>query len=131
MISLLFAERICAGEDWHAQAQHWLRRAQAQVMHAQAQPYLIGPRSYLPATVSSTPPASSSLIMHKLSVRMPEPMLSLSMLILATDPVADIRPRSKPKSKLTSPNFNIVAFGDLGRFLVDSGEIFADLEQMF
>ena len=52
------------------------------------------------------------LSMHELSL--PEPMLSLSMLILATYPVADIRPRSKPKSKLTSPNFNIVAFGDLG-----------------
>ena len=47
---------------------------------------------------------------------MPEPMLSLSMLILATYPVADIRPRSKPKSKLTSPNFNIVAFGAFWEF---------------
>ena len=32
----------------------------------------------------------------------------LSMLILATYPVADIRPRSKPKSKLTSSNFNML-----------------------
>ena len=50
------------------------------------------------------------LSMHELSLSMPEPMLSLSMPILATYPVADIRPRSKPKSKLTSPNFNIMAF---------------------
>ena len=54
------------------------------------------------------------LSMHELSLSMPEPMLSLSMLILAKYPVADIRPRSKPKSKLTSPNFNIVDLGDLG-----------------
>ena len=46
--------------------------------------------------------------MHELSL--PEPMLSLSMLILAKYPVADIRPRSKPKSKLTSPNFNMLTF---------------------
>ena len=54
------------------------------------------------------------LSMHELSL--PEPMLSLSMLILATYPVADIRPRSKPKSELTSPNFNMLAFGDLNDF---------------
>ena len=56
------------------------------------------------------------LSMHELSL--PEPMLSLSMLILAAFPVADICPRSKPKSKLTSPNINVVDFGDLGRFCV-------------
>ena len=52
--------------------------------------------------------------MHELSL--PEPMLSLSMLILATYPVADIRPRSKPKSKLTSPDFNMLTFGYFDSF---------------
>ena len=56
------------------------------------------------------------LSMHELSLSMPEPMLSLSMLILAKYPVADIRPRSKPKSKLTSPNFNMLTFGDFDSF---------------
>ena len=37
----------------------------------------------------------------------------------------------KPKSKLTFPNFNIVAFGDLGEILIDLGEILIDLGQMF
>ena len=60
---------ICS-QDQHAQAQHWLR-------HAQAQPYLISPRRRL------------SLSMHELSLRMPEPMLSLSMLFLATYPWAN------------------------------------------
>ena len=54
------------------------------------------------------------LSMHELSL--PEPMLSLSMLILATYSVADIYHRSKPKSKLTSPNFNMLTFCGFGRF---------------
>ena len=61
----------------------------------------------------AAPPLSFNVLsMHELSLSMPEPMLSLSMLILAKYPVADIRPRSKPKSKLTSPNFNMLTFGD-------------------
>ena len=54
--------------------------------------------------------------MYELSLSMPEPMLSLSMLILATYPVADIRPRSKPKSKLTSPDFNMLTLADFDNF---------------
>ena len=56
------------------------------------------------------------LSMHELSLIMPEPILRLSILILATYPVADIRPRSKPKSKLTSPNFNMLTFCGFGWF---------------
>ena len=76
--------RICS-QDQHAQAQHWLR--QAQLMHAQ----------HWPRTQSRSrqgggcPPLPCShlgprpmLSMHELSL--PEPMLSLSMLILATCP---------------------------------------------
>ena len=65
------------------------------------------------------------LSMHELSL--PEPMLSLSMLILALYPVADIRPRSKPKSKLTSPNFNMLALvilADFGQILMDFGKLY-------
>ena len=57
---------------------------------------------------------SPSLSMHELSLSMPEPMLSLSMLILATYPVAEPRHHSKPKSKLTSPDLNMLTFGVLG-----------------
>ena len=38
----------------------------------------------------------------------------ISMLILATYPVAEPRHHSKPKSKLTSPDFNMLTFGVLG-----------------
>ena len=78
------SNRICS-QDQHAQAQHWLR--QAQLMHAQ----------HWPRTQSRSrqgggcPPLPCShlgprpmLSMHELSL--PEPMLSLSMLILATCP---------------------------------------------
>ena len=57
------------------------------------------------------------LSMHELSLL--EPMLSLSVLILAKYPVADIRPRSKPKSKLTSPDFNMLTLADFDNFCVD------------
>ena len=40
----------------------------------------------------------------------------ISMLILATYPVAKPRHHSKPKSKLTSPDFNMLTFGVLGWF---------------
>ena len=54
------------------------------------------------------------LSMHELSL--PEPMLSLSMMILATMYVISCccvgRHHWKPKSKLTSPNFNMLTFGD-------------------
>ena len=43
-------------------------------------------------------------------ISMPEPMPSLSMLILATSPVAEPKHHSKPKSKLTSPDFNMLTF---------------------
>ena len=78
------SNRICS-QDQHAQAQHWLW--QAQLMHAQ----------HWPRTQSRSrqggggPPLPCShlvprpmLSMHELSL--PEPMLSLSMLILATCP---------------------------------------------
>ena len=80
------SNRICS-QDQHAQAQHWLRHAQAQLMHAQ----------HWPRTQSRSrqgggcPPLPCShlgprpmLSMHEPSL--PEPMLSLSMLILATCP---------------------------------------------
>ena len=38
----------------------------------------------------------------------------ISMLILATYPEAEPRHHSKPKSKLTSPDFNMLTFGVLG-----------------
>ena len=85
------SNRICS-QDQHAQAQHWLR--QAQLMHAQ----------HWPRTQSRSrqgggcPPLPCShlgprpmLSMHELSLSMPEPMLSLSMLILATTSVLSQR----------------------------------------
>ena len=60
--------QMCS-QDQHAQAQHWLRHAQVQLMHPQA-----GAQA-------------QHWIMHELSLRMPEPVLSLSMLILATTSV--------------------------------------------
>ena len=80
--------RICS-QDQHAQAQHWLRHAQAQLMHAQHWPRTQmrtrqgGAAPPLPRTALGPRPMLS---MHELSL--PEPMLSLSMLILATYPVA-------------------------------------------
>jgi hypothetical protein len=38
----------------------------------------------------------------------------ISMLILAKYPVAEPRHHSKPKSKLTSPDLNMLTFGILG-----------------
>ena len=80
------SKRTCSQEQ-HAQAQHWLLHAQAQLMHAQ----------HWPRTQSRSrqgggcPPLPCShlgprpmLSMHELSL--PEPMLSLSILILATCP---------------------------------------------
>ena len=54
------------------------------------------------------------LSMQELSLVMPEPMLSLSMLILATYLVAALDvTRFETKIKMTSPNFRIVALGGL------------------
>ena len=61
---MLAVDRGLCSQDRHAQAQHWLR-------HAQAQP-------------PWTDEGRLSLGMHELSLSMPEPMLGLSMLILAT-----------------------------------------------
>ena len=78
------SNRICS-QDQHAQAQHWLRHAQAQLMHAQHWPRTQsrsrqgGGCSPLPCSHLGPRPM---LGMHKLSL--PEPILSLSMLILAT-----------------------------------------------
>ena len=82
------SNRICS-QDQHSQAEHWLR--QAQLMHAQHNAIGLGPkceqgkggRPPLPQTASGPRPMLS---MHELSL--PEPMLSLSMLILATHPAA-------------------------------------------
>ena len=50
-----------------------------------------------------------SLSMHELSLSMPEPMLSLSMLILATTSGSCVgRHPSNSWAELTSPNFNIL-----------------------
>ena len=46
--------------------------------------------------------------MHELSLSMPEPMLSLSMLILATYPVAALEG--------TSPDFNMLTLADVVSF---------------
>ena len=58
-------------------------------MHAQGQPYLVSPRrlggaNRVPGGPPWTDKVRLSLSMHELSLSMPEPMLSLSMLILAT-----------------------------------------------
>ena len=80
-------------QDQHAQAQHWLRHAQAQLMHAQAQPYLISPRRRRGGAASLAEPD-----MHELSLSMPAPMLSLSMLILATYPSQHVSDCSEHRS---------------------------------
>ena len=75
---------ICS-QDQHAQAQHWLR--QAQLMHAQhwprTQSHSRQGRAAPPLPCSHLGPRPT-LSMHELSL--PEPMLSLSMLILANMP---------------------------------------------
>ena len=72
----------------YAQSQERLMHAQAQLMHAQRWPRTQkrqGGAAPLPLTALGSRPMLS---MHELSLSMPEPMLSLSMLILATYPVA-------------------------------------------
>ena len=99
------SNRICS-QDQHAQAQHWLR--QAQLMHAQ----------HWPRTQSRSrqgggcPPLPCShlgprpmLSMHELSLSMPEPMLSLSMLILATYPNAALEGTIRNQIKADSTKF--------------------------
>ena len=73
-------------QDQHAQAQHWLR--QAQLMHAQH-----WPRTQMRTRQGGRPPLPRKtlgprpmLSMHELSL--PEPMMSLSILTLATYPEA-------------------------------------------
>ena len=80
--------RYCS-QAQHAQAQHWLRYLQAQLMHAQAQPSLVSPRKPRPPP-PWTDEVRLSLSMNELSQSMPEPMLILSMLILATYPEAAV-----------------------------------------
>ena len=81
------------GNHGHARAQRWLRHAQAHLMHAQAQlPCLIGPRRpchpfpVLLGPMTRDDEVRLSLSMHELSVSMPEPILSLSVLIFAAYP---------------------------------------------
>ena len=68
------SNRICS-QNQQAQAQHWLR--QAQLMHTQQWPRTQS------CSRQGRPPLLS---MHELSLSMPEPMLSLYMLILAACP---------------------------------------------
>ena len=101
--------RTC-GQDQHAQAQHWLR--QAQLMHAQH-----WPRTQMRTRQGGgSPPlalngfGSSANAEHaELSLSMPEPMLSLSMLILATYPVAALEGTIRNQSQ--NPRFQHFDFG--------------------
>ena len=81
------SNRICS-QDQHAQAQPWLRHAQAQLVHAQHWPKTLscsrqGGAALHPLPCSHQGPRQM-LSIDELSLSMPEPMLSLSMLILAT-----------------------------------------------
>ena len=62
-------------KDQHAQAQQWLMHAQA---WAQAQHWIMHAQAW----------AQAQAQLQRKRLSMPEPMLSLSMLILATYPVA-------------------------------------------
>ena len=81
------SSRICS-QDRHTQVQHWLRHAQPQNMHAQHWPRTLSRsryqgregRPHLPCSHWGPRPRLS---MQELSLSMPEPKLSPSMLILA------------------------------------------------
>ena len=84
----------------------------------------------------SMPEPMLSLSMDELSLSMPEPMLSLSMLILATYHVAalDVTIRTEPKIKTDIPRFqNCDCFcfwqilRDLGLVLVSVGQMFGTI----
>ena len=110
------SNRICS-QDQHAQAQHWLR--QAQLMHAQH-----WPRTQSCSRQGGLPPLASFAFGSKNNA---EPAWAEPEHAWANvEPEhADLgyiscccveRHHSKPNSKLSSLNFNMLTFGDLGWF---------------
>ena len=88
-------------------------------MHAQAQPYLISPRR--PGGSGGptwTDELRLILSMHELSLSMPEPMLSLSMLILTSFPeaVLDVSVRTHRQTDILK--FQHVDFVRFGLILI-------------
>ena len=70
----------CAHSLWLALA--WPLHAQAQLMNAQGQPYLISPRRPPQPQRSIDMQVWAMMSIHEVGLSMPEPLLSLSMLIL-------------------------------------------------
>ena len=131
--------RICS-QDQHAQAQHWLRHAQAQLMHAQHWPRTLSrwkqggraPPVLYPNSVPRVQERSERSGRSERSERAEQcsehsrtwwPRWAVGRGICGQDQHADLGyiscccvgcHHSKPKSKLTSPDFNMLTFGDFG-----------------